>query len=496
MALVAPVVLVVVGLGNGAGASTDAGGRIKVEPPTVTGPITTGTGAPTLVGLSAENLALAGYVAEEYFLDGNAVSYTPTGQLQADGRWDVEVAESAPYTTRIVVFRPERADDFNGTVFVEWLNVSAGFESPPDWLSAHTQMLRAGNAWVGVSTQEVGVQGGAETVTDEIPAGGLRAADPERYEPLSHPGDAFSYDIFTQAGQVVTENDDPSPLSDLKVQRVIAAGESQSAFRMVTYVNAVHPLVNVFDGFLVHSRGGSAADLGESEGLGNDDEMPEGAKIRRDTKVPVLEFQTESDLTRLGSIASRQPDTKRFRLWEVAGTAHADAYTAAFGFGDTDTGETERTLLDPNSADGGPLGCLEPINSGPAFAVLNAAVFQLERWVKDGIAPPRAPRIATVGDEIEYDEHDNAVGGIRTPLVDVPVATLNGGENAGGSFCGIFGRTIPFDAATLAELYASHDEYVDAFNTAADKAVKDGYWVETDADQFKAAAAEIDLGLP
>ena len=40
-------------------------------------------------------------------------------------------------------------------------------------------------------------------------------------------------------------------------------GESQSAYALTTYVNGVHPLDRVFDGFLVHSRGGAAMPLGE-----------------------------------------------------------------------------------------------------------------------------------------------------------------------------------------------------------------------------------------
>lgn len=474
-----------------AAAVTTAG---AVAEPTVTGPVTGGKGAPTLVAAGFD-LADVGYVAEEYFLAGDAASYAPKGTLGSDGKWKVKVVDTAPYTTRMVVYRPETTADFDGTVFVEWLNVSAGFDSAPDWLSGHTQMIRAGAAWIGVSAQAVGVQGGQESVTEEIASGGIKAGDPERYGTLTHPGDAYSYDIYTQTGVAARNTGKVQPLGDLKVKRVIALGESQSAFRMVTYINAVHPLARAYDGFLVHSRGGSGAGFDTSATLGLEDEgMPEIVKIRRDVDVPVLTFQTESDLTQLGFLPSRQRDSRNFRLWEVAGTAHADAYTAVVGFGDIDAGDAEATLLDPGQASGGPLGCDAPINAGPAFAVLNAALFHVERWVNDGVAPPRAPRLATVGDDIARDEHANAEGGIRTPLVDVPIATNNGEPNEGGSFCTIFGLTVPFDAATLAELYPTHDDYVGAFNAAADGAVKAGFMLETDAEQFKTAAATLPIG--
>jgi len=71
---------------------------------------------------------------------------------------------------------------------------------------------------------------------------------------------------------------------------------------LVTYIDAVHLLVHVYDGFLVHSRMG-------------------GAPIRDDVGVPVLVFQTESDVS-FSRGSGRQPDTDMYRLWEVAGTAH------------------------------------------------------------------------------------------------------------------------------------------------------------------------------
>ena len=54
------------------------------------------------------------------------------------------------------------------------------------------------------------------------------------------------------------------PLGGLQLERLIAAGESQSAFRLVTYVNAIHPLADVYDGFLIHSRGGGGAPLSQA----------------------------------------------------------------------------------------------------------------------------------------------------------------------------------------------------------------------------------------
>ena len=84
------------------------------------------------INLLAENFDLAsvGYQQAEYFLEGNASAYTNVSELGVDGFWTVEAGEQAAYKTRIVVKRPIDPADFNGNVLVEWLNVTAGFETP------------------------------------------------------------------------------------------------------------------------------------------------------------------------------------------------------------------------------------------------------------------------------------------------------------------------------------------------------------------------------
>ena len=458
----------------------------------VTTPVTGGTGEPSLVTTNFD-LALVGYERAEYFLEGDASAYTSDTPLTADGKWKVAASdETAPYTTRIVVYRPIDSADFSGTVFVEWLNVSAGFDSSPDWNLAHNQIIRSGAAWVGVSAQAVGVQGGQSIAGQQ--SAGLKGGDPERYGTLAHPGDSYSYDIYSQAGIAVKGTRSSDPLGGLKAKDVIAIGESQSAFRMVTYINAIQPVAKVFDGFLVHSRGSNGAGLVQSPLPGIT--VPDATRIRSDLDVPVLTFQTETDLG-FGHFPPRQADSANFRLWEVAGTSHADSYTSEIGFGDTGDGTAEVKLLDVASAGGGPLNCLQPINYGPMYAVLNAALSHLDRWVSEGTAPPRAPRFQLeVGlpAVITRDANGNALGGIRTPLVDAPIATIRGDGNAGGTFCQLFGTTVPLSDAVLAELYPSHDDYVAKFTKATAAAVKAGFLLKPDADNLDAAAEASTVG--
>ena len=95
--------------------------------------------------------------------------------------------------------------------------------------------------------------------------------------------------------------------------------------------------------------------------------------------------------------------------------------------------------------------------------------------------------------DIVRDQFGNALGGIRTPQVDVPIATISGLGQSGG-FCGLFGTTTPLAPTTIASLYPTHDAYVTAIRTAARKAVGAGFVIRTDATAIKAAAAASNVG--
>jgi hypothetical protein len=448
----------------------------QVPSPTLEGPVTGGGGKP-IIGTTSFDLAEVGYMQEEFFISGTATAYTSADPLTSDGNWSVTAASTAPYKTRILVYRPAQTARFRGTVVVEWLNVSAGADLAVDWIHTHTEMVRSGITWVGVSAQALGVVGGTAA------AGGIKNADPARYGSLDHPGDSFSFDIFSQAGQAIRAPSGTDPLGGLKVKRVLAIGDSQSAARLTTYIDGVDPLARIYDGFLVHSRAGGASSLSQSPLPQIDSPSP--TLIREDVQVPVLVFETETDL--IGYFAARQPDTDHIRLWEVAGTSHADTYTVSVGFGDLGNDPAVANLVVAT------FGCGLPINSGPHHFVLNAALKALNRWVKRGKPPAEAPRVEVLPGSppsIARDALGNALGGIRTPQLDVPIATLSGVGQSGPGFCRLYGTMAPFDAATLASLYPDHHAYVSAYVKATRQAVRGRYLVRRDAKLLKANARE------
>lgn len=448
-----------------------------------------------------------GYVQEEYFVGGTATSFSAV-DTPDDGTWTAEPAEEAPYRTRVVVRRPADVADFSGTVLVEWFNVSA-IEAAPDWGFLSGAIARDGHAYVGVSAQAQGVEGG-ETLLDvqvdaeqaaelgEAPVdnSGLKRTDPERYGTLEHPGDAYSFDIFSQVGRLLA--DTPAQvLGELPVEQVIAMGESQSAMFLGTLVNAVHPLDPVYDGFLVHSRGSILPGIDGTlvrnrQGETPADVLERGVRIRTDLDEPVMMVQAETDLTLLGYVYARQPDTDSVRTWEIAGTAHADS-------------ETLRAVIGgPRSPSVGSLVGCGDINSGPHKEVVRAALHHLVGWTAGGDPPPTGERLevdteADGGPAIRRDERGNALGGVRNPLVDVPVATLTGDPpqqtslddltTSVSGICALFGQTIPFDQPTLLELYGDADTYFERFGESSDEAVEAGFMLDADAE---ALAADVE----
>ncbi len=456
--------------------------------------------------LGAFDIGDLGYVAEEFFVSGTASSYAPAEELGPDGRWSVKPSGTADFTTRMVVLTPADRAQFNGTVLVEWLNVSGGIDAPALWMMAHREILRAGYAYVAVSVQQVGIEGGASLLGMDM---SLKCQDPARYRSLHHPGDAFAYDIFSQIGGAISNAAHSSVLRGLRHQHVVAVGESQSAMFLTTYVNAVDPLARVYDGFLVHSRFGSAAPLDGSsifdETLTN---VPHVVRFRDDLRVPLITVITETDLfggVRHGYYFARQPDNQWLRVWEIPGSAHADNYTiqvAPIDTGFAPLDDIVRAYAPTNVLMGQQLG--HYINFAPQHHyVVQAAISALDNWVRTGEqATSAAPIAMRETDEPQpvLDAHGLAQGGARTPWVDVPIARTSGigapdgaSEDAFGSImAAIFGSGEPFDTATVHRLYpGGTTEYLQRFTTALDSAIHSGFILPADRPEILQIAATV-----
>lgn len=437
------------------------------------------------------DLADKGYVEAEFFLTGDATTYAARGEFGRDGKWPAAPKGKVAFKTRFLVYRPADPAKFNGTVVVCWNNVTAGYEL---FFGESPEVLDAGYAYVCATVQKVGVHG-----FEDNPQG-LLAWDAERYGDLSIPTDDASYDIFSQVGRAVGPNRDRTvdPLGGLEVTKVIGLGASQSAGRLATYINAVHPLAKseggrVFDGYMLQIYFGSGTPIEASDrpiGAASARTLPRGqVLIRDDLDVPAMIVNTE--LEAISCLSVRQPDTARFRTWEAAALTHV-SYQA------------QLTRNDKFQRDFGvaPPPASEQMNRIYLQPFYDAALHHLNRWVNGGAPPPSQPLIDFDGDgKVVRDRHGIATGGIRLPQAAVPVAT-NSSIPVTEDFSGrLRGSNRPFDGATLKALYGDEANYLELFREAAQAAIGAGVMMPRDLEPAVAEAAReyrraVEMTLP
>ncbi|MEU6262929.1 alpha/beta hydrolase domain-containing protein [Saccharopolyspora shandongensis] len=440
----------------------------QVPTPNVTGPVRVamppGTDLthnyPQLAAEPGFDLSQRGYVEEEYFFEGKATRYdTPP---MADG---VALSTGNPYKTRMIVRRPDNPAKFNGVVVVEWVNVTSGYNLDVHWQESREYLTREGYAYVGVSAQRVGVQ--------QEPYG-LTAWSPARYGTLDVTAggtitdDSLSYDIFSQAGRAVQTN--PAVLGGLRPTTTLAVGQSQSASRLAQYYNSIHPLAQVYDGFMLF--------------------VGSGGPFRTDIPTKLLRINTETEVV-LNRVP-QQADSEVFRSWEIAGDSHVD-----YWFMMNRMQGVARDGLKPFSftCDRPPLSHVDTKN------VLNAGYHHLVDWVRHDKQPPTAQPIRTTptptGVAVPRDENGLAFGGIRLAEVDAPIAT-NTGENSGQELCRLYGSHQPFTAEKIASLYPTHDAYVRAVRNVTKRNLQEGFILQHDADETvrEAEASRVGTSNP
>jgi Alpha/beta hydrolase domain len=442
--------------------------------PEVLGPI---SGARPPWGDPGPAAEAAGYLVEEYQLEGTAVAYTaaPGTTLDPDGHWTAVVAGEAPYRTRILVVRPQNPAQFNGTVLLNWQNVSAGVESA----APRGGEVYRGYAWVGVSAQEVGIYGfpmGVGRHGPGVPRSlPLVDHDPARYGDLQHPGDQGSFDMFSQAARAVGPRRRAAaaaaaavdPMGGFDVRRILATGGSQSAMRLVAYINAVHPLDDAVDGFLLSVWEGRAPAL-------EDGPVSFGGlrtTVRDEVAVPVLIVNSEFEAT--GVHAVGLADGGLIRLWEVAGAPHGVARSRS---------ETPKE---------GRWG-VNSLSIGPVY---EAAIRRAHHWVADGVPPQPQPQIKIVANgraAVSRDHLGNAIGGIRLPELEVPTAEHRGMALSAGRPA-LFGASRPFNDETLRSLYPNRAEFSARWKGAVDRLIEAGTLLPEDAAAMIARGDEVRL---
>jgi hypothetical protein len=189
------------------------------------------------------DLSLDGYVEEEYAVSGLANIYGYVDDASESPA--VEVIEAdVPYTSRILVRRPEDPGRFNGTVFLEVLNATAGWDGDPIWQSNFEYLTREGAVWVGMSTKPVTVN----FLRDGWAAWPLVTRNASRYVSMSMPHFGQVWDMLNQTGLLLkTSAAADNPLAGFDVERIVMVGYSQSAAYQVTQSESDNPALRFYE---------------------------------------------------------------------------------------------------------------------------------------------------------------------------------------------------------------------------------------------------------
>lgn len=474
-----------------------------VPVPEVSGPISGGLRGRPWQGAVEELSPLApGYIQEEYFFSGTANGRDGSGKL--DG-------SSSFYTTRMLVQRPKDLADFNGSVFVEWYNVTPQMDVGVLWALAHAELLREGYAYVGMSVQQTGVSSSPLA---------LKYWDPQRYAPLNHPGDGFAFSILAQGVRALLPSDEINPLGDLIPQRIIAAGESQSAGMLLKYINLADKDDQVFDGYFIHTFPGNVPEgvpvpvlmlLAESEKEGITSPVYNVQDIL-DLVVPLSELPgldavaastseygmssflhlvaPLSELPGL-SLLGRAPeapeaDFNNFKVWEIAGGSHFDKqgmyYVVAAATRDLTAPLAQPVFFEI------PGLCAKPINELALERPTKAALHALNSWMESGVPPGEMPRIQMENETtVARDADGLALGGIRMPTVSVPVG-VNEGET-----CVYFGSYSAFSTSDILSRYPTREAFLSQFNEATENALTNGWLLPEEAAEYISEADDVDV---
>jgi hypothetical protein len=460
---------------SGGGMSTVASLPTAVQAPA--------TGTP--MSATAMPLQVSGYVEEEYFIQGKANRYRIPDPMK-----DAQQIDSGhPYVARALVRRPTDPARFNGTVIVEWLNVT--LDQDIDFVFGATRelLVREGYAWIGVSAQRNGIEAmkkwnPARYNTLSVAASNIDPANGKEVDPanpliMAVGGDVLAWDIFSQAGRLAAEGSSQM-MGGLKAKRLIAAAESQSTLKVSTYYNSIQPLHRVYDGFLFYDRSGL---------------------LRTDVDAKTIAIGTEIFTALMGQ--PPQDDTDHQRWWEVNGASHFSLdeiqnYVDPMLVRDATfhAPDGKALSLSELTAIKGPCTPAAIYSRVPNGDIMKAALKSLDTWIAGGPAPASAPRFV-VDEQNKYVRHANGqiLGGIRTAAQDAPIAA-NAGIGNGPWFCGPSGNHVDFTPAQLCQRYGSHAAYVTRVQAIVNANVRDRVLLPEEAQKAVAEAKALNFSCP
>ena len=456
-----------------------------------------------------QDLAVSGYIEEEYLISGKANVY----DYDSEGKVIVRTSD-APYTTRMHIRRPADKKKFSGNVIVELNNPTALYDMDLQWMFCRDFFIENGDIWVGLTVKPISVKA-------------LKKFNPERYasmamdNPLSpdqrctsgpsqnndttsETENGLVWDIVSQAGALLKGSTPSNPIGDYDVKYLVATGYSQTGGYLTTYINLIHPLDSaklpdgspIYDAYMIGDGDAFMTPINQCA-----DMLPPGeTKVTiRPAGVPVVSVVTQGLLSM--TAAARRPDSDspedRFRRYEIPGAAHVNRISNDRKPCDGDIKKSGIGATAANCEGIGEYGVTE----FPIEYFMNSAYANIYTWLRTGTPPPRAEPMLTEqaegegGIRVKLDENGNAMGGLRNPYVEIPVATWYGQsrplDQDSAFFCMLAGYSRPFDNDRIRSLYPAKEDYLSRVNTMVDSMVRERFLMASDGEKIKREAVEL-----
>lgn len=461
----------------------------KVEGPI---PVTADSHPFSSMAYAREPLDLAeyGYTEEEYFISGEANVY--------EGKEELAIKDQGlSYKTRMMVRKPS-PNKFSGRVYIDIYNASNGYDIEDVWRRAYQYYMENGHIYIGVTAKPINVVSLKHFDYDRYQSldwsSRQPAPLPDKVNPLrSVKGteEGLVWDILSQLGHMIKINQ-ASFLAGYKVDQVYLTGQSQSGMYLNTYAYFFHPyLEDIYDGFLTVVAAGRMRDLRQNERLFN----IAGARdqLLADSQIPHILVSAHGDInlfrSKIDILRELSSDKRKIRHYELASSPHTDPTSPLI----PDNSEVVKTGNEPRLLDG---EVDFEVNSIQLAYYVNSALEMLHKWAVAGQEPPASALIERDSENQPLeDEHGNAMGGIRNPYVDVPVATYLPNEPTKlskiGLEVGVNGAMEYFDQEKLLSLYQSKEVYLKRFNEAVDLQVLEGFLLEADAERMLAWSRQV-----
>jgi L-ascorbate metabolism protein UlaG (beta-lactamase superfamily) len=464
-----------------------------------------------------------GFVEEEFLVSGRANVYDwPT----AAGA-DLQVKyRDAPYTTRVLVRRPRDLSKFSGNVYVEVMNPARGYDLPIFFSYMADRMLENGDAWVGVTTgqnieglkrydpiryspvQMVNPAPFGEWACPAPPAptpaagqgggggqGGQAAAPPPpRPLPIEN---GLRFDMFSQVARWLKSEEASNPLAPGEVDFVYMV--SHTGGDVATYAAGVAREARqpnggpIYDGYVIKTGSGVGAlkNCGspppESVFPGTHGRLP-GA--------PIVQVKMQGDVPN-----QRRPDSDdpndTFRMYEVAGTAHADRWPYRY----LPLNRELRKAIPPNDTDRGVVTDIYPyahacnvegamMNDFPLPYVISGVLANLDAFKRNGTPMPRTEPIRTAGETarspVVTDQHGNALGGLRTVWLDAPTKTWYAHVPGTFSTCYDMGYSVDWPLSKIQAVYGGIPNWTRQANASIDRMVAQRIVTRADGEKIRA----------